>query len=209
MTSPTRGDADVGSSLSVCLSHPPSLPPSPSLSSPTRGDLGVGSQLKEIRPHQRRVLAVLGIWPLMIWVSLRLLLTPSGVPNSDPGAKHACVKFTRRTCCKVTKTAEDAGAAGKPAAPALLSYLLRPMLLGAGLCCHGAGRARAAAGAPACAGPGRAVAGGVRWGVRGACAGGVGARPRRGYVAGFRKGTAAAGIRGGGSRVGGRMLAGR
>ena len=50
---------------------------------------------------------------------------------------------------------------------------LRPMLLGAGLC--GAGRARAAAGAAACAGPGRAVAGGVRWGVRGACAGGVGA----------------------------------
>jgi hypothetical protein len=29
------------------------------------------------------------------------------------------------------------------------------------------------------------------------------------YVAGFRKGSAAAGIRGGGSRVGGRMLAGR
>ena len=29
------------------------------------------------------------------------------------------------------------------------------------------------------------------------------------YVAGFRKGAAAAGIRGGGSRVGGRMLAGR
>ena len=55
---------------------------------------------------------------------------------------------------------------------------LRPMLLGAGLC--GAGRARAAAGTAACAGPGRAVAGGVRWSVRGACAGGVGARPRRG-----------------------------
>ncbi len=59
-----------------------------------------------------------------------------------------------------------------------LSWLLRPMLVGAGL--FGAGRARDAAGAPACAGPGRAVAGGVRWGVRGACAGGVGARPRRG-----------------------------
>ena len=81
------------------------------------------------------------------------------------------------------------------------------MLLDAGLC--GAGLARAAAGAAACVGPGRAVAGGVRWGVRGACAGGVGARPRRGYVAGFRKGAAAAGIRGGGRRVGGRMLAGR
>ena len=84
---------------------------------------------------------------------------------------------------------------------------LRPMLLGAGLC--SAGLARAAAGAAAYAGPGRAVAGGVRWDVRGACAGGVGARPRRGYVAGFRKGAAAAGIRGGGRRVGGRMLAGR
>ena len=46
------------------------------------------------------------------------------------------------------------------------------MLLGAGLC--GAARARAATGAAACAGPGLAVAGGVRWGVRGACAGGVG-----------------------------------
>ena len=88
-----------------------------------------------------------------------------------------------------------------------MNRLLRPMLLGAGLC--GAGRARAAAGAAACASPGRAVAGGVRWGVRDACAGGVGARPRRGFVAGFRKGVAAAGVRGGGRRVGGRMLAGR
>jgi hypothetical protein len=88
-----------------------------------------------------------------------------------------------------------------------MNRLLRPMLLGAGLC--GAGRARAVAGAAACAGPGRAVAGGVRWGVRGACAGGVGARPRRGCVAGFRKGAAAADVRGGGRRVGGRMLAGR
>ena len=52
------------------------------------------------------------------------------------------------------------------------------MLLGAGL--YGAGRVRAAAGVATCAGPGRAVAGGVRWGVRGACAGGVEARPRRG-----------------------------
>ena len=77
-----------------------------------------------------------------------------------------------------------------------MNRLLRPMLLGAGLC--GAGRARAAAGAAACASPGRAVAGGVRWGVRDACAGGVGARPRRGCVAGFRKGAAAAGVRGGG-----------
>ncbi len=76
---------------------------------------------------------------------------------------------------------------------------LRPMLLGTGLC--GAGRARATAGAAACAGPGRAVAGGVRWGVRGACAGGVGARPR--------KDAAAAGVWGGERRVGGRMLAGR
>jgi hypothetical protein len=62
--------------------------------------------------------------------------------------------------------------------PAGLAFPLRPMLLGAGLC--GAGRAGAAAGAAAYAGPGRAVAGGVRWGVRGACADGVGARPRRG-----------------------------
>ena len=52
------------------------------------------------------------------------------------------------------------------------------MLLGAGLC--GAGRAHAAAGATACAGPGRAVTGGVRWGGRGVCASGVGARPCRG-----------------------------
>ena len=35
------------------------------------------------------------------------------------------------------------------------------------------------AGAATCARPGRAVTGGVRWGVRGVCAGGVGARPRR------------------------------
>jgi hypothetical protein len=55
---------------------------------------------------------------------------------------------------------------------------VRPMLLGGGL--YGAGRARAAAGAATCAVPGRAVAGGVRWDVRCACAGGVGARPRRG-----------------------------
>ena len=40
-----------------------------------------------------------------------------------------------------------------------LCCLLRPMLLGAGLC--GAVRARAAAGAAAYADPGRAVAGGV------------------------------------------------
>jgi hypothetical protein len=40
-----------------------------------------------------------------------------------------------------------------------LCCLLRPMLLGAGLC--GAVRARAAAGAASTAGPGRAVAGGV------------------------------------------------
>ena len=68
-----------------------------------------------------------------------------------------------------------AGAARRPASffPARVC-----VLLGAGLC--GAGRARAAAGAAACAGPGRAVAGGVRSGVCGACAGGVGARPRRG-----------------------------
>ena len=52
------------------------------------------------------------------------------------------------------------------------------MLLGAGLC--GVGRAHAAAGAAACAGPGRAVAGGVRWGGSGVCASGVGARPCRG-----------------------------
>jgi len=32
----------------------------------------------------------------------------------------------------------------------------------------------------ACAGPGRAVTGGVHWGVRSVCAGGVRARPRRG-----------------------------
>jgi hypothetical protein len=81
------------------------------------------------------------------------------------------------------------------------------MLLGAGLC--GAGRARAAAGAAACAGPGRAVAGDVRWGVRCVCVGGVGRGRVGDYVAGFRKGESAAGIRDGGSRVGGRMLAGR
>ena len=52
------------------------------------------------------------------------------------------------------------------------------MLLGAGPC--GAGRAHAAAGAAACAGPGRAVAGGGHWGVRSVCAGGVRSRPRRG-----------------------------
>ena len=66
---------------------------------------------------------------------------------------------------------------GGPACSALCSHV-RPMLLGAGL--YGAGRARATAGAATCAGPGRAVAGGVRWDVRGACAGEVGARPRRG-----------------------------
>ena len=64
-------------------------------------------------------------------------------------------------------------------AGALCFVLARdPMLLGTGL--YGAGRARATAGAATCAGPGRAVAGGVRWDVRGACAGEVGARPRRG-----------------------------
>ena len=52
------------------------------------------------------------------------------------------------------------------------------MLLVAGLC--GAGRAHSTAGAAACAGPGRAVAGGVHWGVRGGCASGVRARPHRG-----------------------------
>ena len=40
----------------------------------------------------------------------------------------------------------------------------------------------AAAPAAACAGPGRAVTGGVHWGVRSVCAGGVRARPRRGRV---------------------------
>ena len=47
---------------------------------------------------------------------------------------------------------------------------------------RGAVRCRAgahAAGAAACAGPGRAVAGGVRWGGRGVCASGVGVRPCR------------------------------
>ena len=61
----------------------------------------------------------------------------------------------------------------------------------------------------------RTRARGVR--SRGACVGGC-ARPTRAgwgrgrvgaYIAGFRKGAAAAGIRGGGSRVGGRMLDGR
>ena len=99
------------------------------------------------------------------------------------------------------------GARGRAAVAPVAVLAHASHALGAGLC--GAERARAAAGAAACAGPGRAVAGGVRWGVRDACAGGVGARPRRGYVAGFRKGAAAAGIRGGGRRVGGRMLAGR
>ena len=50
-----------------------------------------------------------------------------------------------------------------------------------------------------CAVPARA-----RWGRRDQAHSRVGA-----YVAGFRKGAAAAGIRGGGSRVGGRMLDGR
>jgi len=60
------------------------------------------------------------------------------------------------------------------------------MLLGAGP--GGAGRAHAAAGAAACAGPGRAVAGGGHWGVRSVCAGGVRARPRRGpALQGFRR----------------------
>ncbi len=56
------------------------------------------------------------------------------------------------------------------------------MLLGAGL--RGAGRAHAAAGAAASAGPGRAVVGGVRWGGRGACASGV--AESRPCIAGFR-----------------------
>ena len=60
------------------------------------------------------------------------------------------------------------------------------MLLGAGLC--GAGRAHAAAGAAANAGPGRAVTGGVHWGVRSACAGGVRTRPRRGLNCGVSAG---------------------
>ncbi len=51
----------------------------------------------------------------------------------------------------------------------------------------GAGRAHAAAGAAACAGPGRAVTGGVHWGVRSVCAGGVRARSRRNpALQGFR-----------------------
>jgi hypothetical protein len=54
----------------------------------------------------------------------------------------------------------------------------RTMLLDAGLC--GAGRAHASAGAAACAGPGRAVTGGVRLGVLCVSAGGVRARPCRG-----------------------------
>jgi hypothetical protein len=56
------------------------------------------------------------------------------------------------------------------------------MLLGAGLC--GAGRAHAAAGAAVCAGPGRVVTGGVHWGVRRVCAGGVRAASRP-CIAGF------------------------
>ena len=50
---------------------------------------------------------------------------------------------------------------------------------------RGAVRCRAgahAAGAAACAGPGRAVAGGVRWGGHGVGASGVGARPCRGHA---------------------------
>ena len=79
------------------------------------------------------------------------------------------------------------------------------MLLGAGL--YGAGGASHRWGGDV-RGPGRsrvacvgmcAVPARARWGR-----GRVGA-----YVAGFRKGAAAAGIRDGGSRVGGRMLAGR
>ena len=71
-------------------------------------------------------------------------------------------------------------------APADSAWHRCAMLLGAGLC--GAGRAHAAAGAAACACPGRAVAGGVRWGGRGVCASGVGARPCRGpALQGFRR----------------------
>ena len=77
--------------------------------------------------------------------------------------------------------------------------------------CHalgrGAVRCRAGAGAAACAGPGRAVAGGVRWGGRGVCASGVGARPCRGphcrvSVGGRRgaRGCCAGGVRVGRSR---------
>ena len=67
-----------------------------------------------------------------------------------------------------------------------LTWHLCAMLLVAGLC--GAGRAHAAPGAAACAGPGRAVTGGVHWGVRGVCAGGVRVRPRRGpALQGFRR----------------------
>ena len=60
------------------------------------------------------------------------------------------------------------------------------MLLGAGLC--GAGRAHAAAGEAVCSGPGRSVTGGVHWGVRSVCVGGVRARPSRGpALQGFRR----------------------
>ena len=65
-----------------------------------------------------------------------------------------------------------------------------------------------AADAAAYAGPGRAVAGGVRWGVRGVCAGGVGAQPRRGLRFG-RARRRRVGVRGAEGGVGGRMLAGR
>ncbi len=51
------------------------------------------------------------------------------------------------------------------------------MLLGSGLCV--AGQEHATPGEAACAGPGRAITGGVHWGVRSVCAGGVGARPIR------------------------------
>jgi len=68
-------------------------------------------------------------------------------------------------------------AVGGPACSALCSHV-RPMLLGTGLC--GAGRAHAAAGAAACAGPGRAVTGGVHWGVRSVWSVWVRALPRRG-----------------------------
>jgi hypothetical protein len=98
------------------------------------------------------------------------------VPNPKRVGARGCRRDGggRGSCLRCSG---DGSAAGGPACSALCSHV-RHMLLGEGL--YGAGRARAAAGAATCARPGRAVAGDVRWGVRGVCAGGVGARPRRG-----------------------------
>ena len=83
------------------------------------------------------------------------------------------------------------------------------MLLGAGLC--GVGLAHAASGAVACAGPGRAVTGGVHWGAR--CVnrwqGEDTAASRPALQGSLRARRQLVGVRGGDNGVSGRGLAGR